>query len=67
MDNQIKCSNCDKFIDESKHVLHESYCIRNNRKCEICKEVFAKSELDEHKETHKKLPCEHCKLQFEVG
>ena len=54
MDNQIKCSNCDKLIEESKHVLHESYCIRNNRKCEICKEVFAKSELDEHKETHKK-------------
>lgn len=58
----IICSNCDKPIAESKHVLHESYCMRNNRKCEICKEVFGKTDIESHKETHKKMACEHCKL-----
>lgn len=66
-EQNILCSNCDKSIAESKHTLHESYCMRNNRKCEICKEVFAKSEIEEHKESHKKKPCDYCKLSFEVG
>ena len=54
------CSNCDKAIAASKLNLHEAYCARNMKKCDICKEVFPKGEIEEHKETHKKKPCCHC-------
>jgi endogenous inhibitor of DNA gyrase (YacG/DUF329 family) len=50
----IKCKNCLKDIDESKMMLHEAFCLKNNVLCTICKEPVVKEELDEHMEGHKK-------------
>ena len=34
--NQLPCSNCGKLFQEDRIDLHESYCVRNIRKCEQC-------------------------------
>ncbi len=30
------CSNCGKDFPEERVHLHEAYCIRNIRKCDLC-------------------------------
>ena len=59
----IKCKNCLKDIDETKMVLHEGFCLRNNVLCTICKEPVTKDKLDEHMAEHKKEKEEKEKLQ----
>lgn len=49
----IQCSNCLKFIDKNKIVLHEAFCFRNNVRCS-CSEVFPKSIPSTH------WHCEEC-------
>lgn len=51
--SDVQCSNCLKFIDKSKFVLHEAFCLRNNVRCS-CSEVFTKSIPSTH------WHCEEC-------
>ena len=44
------CMNCGKLIEKAKLHLHEAYCRRNMIRCDICKEMVNKNELEEHKE-----------------
>ena len=59
----IKCKNCLKDIDETKMLLHEGFCLRNNVLCSICKEPVTKDKLEEHMEQHKKEKEEKEKFQ----
>jgi hypothetical protein len=41
--------------------MHEGFCMRNNRRCQVCGEVVRVSELDAHvKERHSPVPCAQC-------
>lgn len=44
-----RCSNCGIAISSSKLVLHESFCVRNNKKCTDCGRVFLHTIPDSHK------------------
>jgi len=60
-----KCSNCQRDIELSKHRMHEIGCARMNYKCNVCGEIVAKSEKEEHdKEAHTKVICQYCQLEF---
>jgi hypothetical protein len=59
----IKSKNYLKDIDETKMILHEGFCLRNNVLCSICKEPITKDKLDEHMEEHKKEKEQKEKLQ----
>ncbi|CAD8069205.1 unnamed protein product [Paramecium primaurelia] len=62
----IPCSNCKQPIAESKHMLHETYCLRNNIKCLKCGQFYDKNDPDSHEEEyHKKEKCQYCYLEFE--
>ncbi|KAM3146371.1 hypothetical protein pb186bvf_001340 [Paramecium bursaria] len=61
-----KCSNCGILIAESKHALHEVYCLRNNVKCQRCGQFYDKNDLEGHdEEFHTKVQCAHCKQDFD--
>ena len=47
-EKKVKCNNCKQEIAESKLVLHEAFCLRNNKYCEKCQQVILTSEWDEH-------------------
>lgn len=62
----IACSNCKQPIAESKHMLHEIYCLNNNIKCAKCGLFYDKNDPDSHEEEyHKKEKCEYCFLESE--
>ncbi|CAD8170426.1 unnamed protein product [Paramecium pentaurelia] len=62
----IPCSNCKQPIAESKHMLHETYCLRNNIKCLKCGVFYDKNDPESHEEEyHKKEKCQYCLLEFE--
>lgn len=62
----IACSNCKQPIAESKYLLHEIYCSRNNIKCVKCGLFYDKNDPDSHEEEyHKKEKCEYCFLESE--
>lgn len=61
-----KCGNCERDIEASKFRMHEIGCARNNYKCQVCGEIVAKTEKEEHdKEAHTKVPCQYCKAELE--
>ncbi|CAD8098338.1 unnamed protein product [Paramecium sonneborni] len=65
-ENCITCSNCSQSIPESKILLHETYCIRFNIKCERCGYFYDKNDPDAHEEDyHKKEKCQYCYLDFD--
>ena len=52
------CSTCERPIELSKFRIHEIGCARSNYKCQVCKEIVAKTEREEHeKEAHAKVVC----------
>ena len=58
-----KCPTCEKFIEESKYILHEAYCTRHNIKCKFCKEILNKNQIDEHiVEKHNPNKCRFCEI-----
>ncbi|CAK76787.1 unnamed protein product (macronuclear) [Paramecium tetraurelia] len=62
----IPCSNCKQPIAESKHMLHETYCLRNNIKCQKCGQFYDKNDPESHEEEyHKKEKCQYCSLESE--
>ncbi|CAD8092160.1 unnamed protein product [Paramecium sonneborni] len=62
----ILCSNCRQQIAESKHMLHEIYCLRNNIKCQKCGQFYDKNDPESHEdEYHKKEKCQYCLIEFE--
>jgi DNA-directed RNA polymerase subunit RPC12/RpoP len=65
-DNQVSaepeatkiCSTCKKPIEVSKFRIHEIGCARNNYICQICGDLVAKAEKEEHeKDAHTKVAC----------
>ena len=57
-ENTIICSNCSQPIAESKHMLHETYCLRNNIKCLRCGQFYDRNDPEVHEaEYHKKENC----------
>ena len=53
-----KCGTCSREIEMSKFRMHEIGCARNNYKCQVCGEIVAKAEKEEHdKEAHSKVVC----------
>lgn len=42
------CSNCTKSIPLEKFQLHELFCLKNNKKCPQCDEVFLKAIPETH-------------------
>lgn len=54
----IKCQNCRQDIQESKKILHEAFCLKNNKFCGECGKIFLVNEFEEHLKTHneKKQP-----------
>ena len=61
-----KCSMCSRDIEMSKFRMHEIGCARNNYKCQVCGEIVAKAEKEEHdKEAHTKVVCQHCNIEME--
>lgn len=45
--------------------MHEIGCARSNYKCQVCGEIVAKAEREDHdKEAHTKVECKHCNIQF---
>lgn len=51
-ENIIQCSNCRQNIQESKKILHEAFCLRNNKFCGECEKVVLASEFEEHIKCH---------------
>ena len=41
-DDSKPCVNCHKHISLAKIILHETFCLRNNIKCEVCGQVNSK-------------------------
>lgn len=55
-------------IDETVLELHESYCRRNLQRCEVCREMIAKAEMEAHNlQFHKEVQCQYCSLACEIG
>ena len=55
-----------KMIEESKLPIHEGYCYRNIRKCELCEEMIDVNNKQEHiEEMHTKVKCEQCSADFD--
>ena len=54
MENEetTKCENCRLDIPKSKIMLHQGFCLRNNKYCPTCSKVYLISEFDEHLKTH---------------
>jgi len=54
MENEetTKCENCRLDIPKSKIILHQGFCLRNNKYCPTCSKVYLISEFDEHLKTH---------------
>ncbi|KAK6203548.1 ubiquitin fusion degradation protein UFD1-domain-containing protein [Scheffersomyces amazonensis] len=38
--SQIRCQNCLKVIEKDKYSLHQAFCLRNNKRCPQCNEIF---------------------------
>jgi len=61
----VKCQNCEVDILESKFPLHESYCLRNVRRCG-CGMIVNNVDYDDHfNDFHKVVECSHCKVSME--
>ena len=54
MTETIKCNFCEKEIFKSNFQLHEAYCFKNNKLCQICKQILLQSQYNEHIKIHKK-------------
>ncbi|CAK85994.1 unnamed protein product (macronuclear) [Paramecium tetraurelia] len=64
--NCSPCSNCNQLIEETKLVLHETYCIRFNIKCDRCGQYYDKNDPESHEEDyHKKEKCQYCYVDFD--
>ncbi|XP_018336412.1 TRAF-type zinc finger domain-containing protein 1 isoform X3 [Agrilus planipennis] len=48
------CGNCKKEIPHHNYVMHTAHCTRNISLCNICKEPFPKSQIEDHKKTCEK-------------
>ena len=49
MENQIQqCSNCLKHFPSDRIDLHEAYCSRNFRKCEVCSVMIDIHYMEDH-------------------
>ena len=44
----VKCSNCGLLFPQQKIDLHEAYCCRNFRKCELCGVMIDRHYLQDH-------------------
>ena len=65
----VHCDNCRKDIPESKILLHQGFCLKNNKYCPTCSKVFLVGEFDEHMKTHvseKKIPQKQVVTQKKV-
>ena len=52
------CSTCKQPIEVSKFRIHEIGCARNNYICNICGDLVAKAEREEHEsQAHTKVVC----------
>ncbi|CAG9335659.1 XAF1_1 [Blepharisma stoltei] len=61
-----KCPSCNKDISSDIFELHQVHCERFLTKCDECKEMIPKANLENHKkELHAKLKCSYCQKQFE--
>ncbi|KAM4710480.1 TRAF-type zinc finger domain-containing protein 1 [Discoglossus pictus] len=59
------CGNCKRHISVANFTIHEIHCKRNISVCNVCKEPFPTSEMDEHIATeHAKVTCK-CKMTME--
>lgn len=59
------CSNCKRDINVASFLMHEAFCLKNVRPCEICKMPIDQKLKDQHfEEIHTKQMCE-CGLEFE--
>ena len=65
-EKKVKCNNCKQEIAESKLVLHEAFCLRNNKYCEKCQKVILTSEYDEHIKSHDKKKEEPKQIKKEI-
>ena len=65
-EKKVKCNNCREEISESKLVLHEAFCLRNNKYCEKCQKVILTSEYDEHIKSHDKKKEEPKPIKKEI-
>ncbi|KAJ3653084.1 hypothetical protein Zmor_019001 [Zophobas morio] len=45
------CGNCKKEIPQHNYVMHSAHCSRNFTLCQVCKELFSKSEIEGHKKS----------------
>ncbi|CAD8084682.1 unnamed protein product [Paramecium primaurelia] len=65
-ENCSPCSNCNQLIADTKLILHETYCIRYNIKCERCGQYYDKNDPESHEEDyHKKEKCQYCYQEFD--
>ncbi|CAD8181257.1 unnamed protein product [Paramecium octaurelia] len=65
-ENCSPCSNCNQLIEDTKLVLHETYCIRFNIKCDRCGQYYDKNDPESHEEDyHKKEKCQYCYVEFD--
>ena len=45
-----KCGLCEREIEVAKFRMHEIGCARMNYKCQVCGEIVAKEDKEEHEE-----------------
>ena len=65
-EKKVKCNNCKQEIPESKLILHEAFCLRNNKYCEKCQQVILTSQYDEHIKSHDKKKEEPKPIKKEI-
>jgi hypothetical protein len=53
-ENTKQCLNCLKLVANDKFLLHQSFCLRNNVRCERCNTIFL------HKIPESHWHCPHC-------
>jgi len=59
------CKNCGHEVAQQSMMMHEVQCARHNARCH-CGAVVPKKDLEAHEqEVHSKVPCPHCKREFE--
>lgn len=67
-EKEVQCGNCKKMLPESKLPLHEGYCYRNYRKCELCDEFIDINNKEDHiEEFHKMVKCPECSQEVEIS
>lgn len=54
------CPNCGRRFPPDKVDLHEAYCVRNFRKCELCGIMIDKNSIEEHKVSPFSLRRKNC-------